>query len=265
MDFMVLGTLQLQRRQGDRVRLPSDAQRRLVSLLVLHAEAVVRAEELGDRLGLSASALRTSVCRLRRRLGADVVTTEPPGYALHCDHLDVTGFERGLRAARSGSDDPACRRAFLEQALRLWRGEPYAEFAHEAWVEGEVRRLTELHCGAVEDLVELEIRAGEWSPAIARLQPLIDDQPFRDRPRGLLMQALASGGRQADALRAFQDYRDLLRDEVGTEPSAPLVDLDRAISRGVLSAPPGQTERVSTDVPSVQRARVQTRSESRFR
>jgi DNA-binding SARP family transcriptional activator len=231
MDFMVLGPLRVQREPGDRIRLPSDAQRRLVSLLVLHAGVVVRAEDLEERLSLSPSALRTSVCRVRRLVGTGVVATEPPGYVLRYDHLDVLRFELYLTAARSGPEDGARRRAFLEQALLLWRGEPYAEFAHEPWARSEVQRLTELHCGAIEDLVELELRAGAWSPAIARLQPLIEDQPFRDRARGLLMQALAEGGRQADALRAFQDYRTFLRDEAGTDPSAALVALDRAISQ----------------------------------
>lgn len=231
MDFMVLGPLQVQRERGERIRFGSDAQRRLVSLLVLHAEVTVRSEELEDQLGLSAGALRTSVCRLRRIVGAEVVTTEPPGYALHCDHLDVRGFERCLATARR-TDRARDRQGLLEQALQTWRGEPYAEFAHEGWATCEVRRLTELRCGAIEDLARLEIATGQWSPAIARLQPLIVDQPFRDQPRGLLMRALAAAGRQADALRAFQDYRRLLRDEAGTEPSAGLVALDREISLG---------------------------------
>jgi DNA-binding SARP family transcriptional activator len=230
MDFMVLGPLQVCGSEGEHVRLTSDAQRRLVSVLVLHAGALVRAEELGEVLGLSSSALRTSVCRLRRHLEADVITTEPPGYALHGGTIDVERFELGLALAREAGEDPERRRRALEAALALWRGVPYAEFADEPWAACEVRRLTELRCGAIEDLVELELAAADWSRAAARLLPLIDEEPFRDRPRGLLMRALAGAGRQADALRAFQSYRALLRDEAGTVPSASLVALDRAIA-----------------------------------
>lgn len=229
MDFLVLGPLEV-RAEGDRIRLASDAQRRLVSLFVLHAETAVRAEALEDALGLSPGALRTSVCRLRRVVGPDVLTTEPPGYAIHGDHIDAVQFEEALDRARAAAD-PTQERALLRDALVLWRGEPYTEFAHEPWAACEVRRLTELRCGAVEDLVDLELAAGERSPAIARLQPLIEDHPFRDRPRGQLMMALAAAGRRADALRAFEDYRRLLRDETGTEPSAALIDLDRQILR----------------------------------
>ena len=229
MDFMVLGPLQVCGSEGEHVRLSSDAQRRLVSVLVLHAGALVRSEELAELLGLSPSALRTSVCRLRRHLEAEVITTEPPGYALHGGAIDVERFERGLALARD-ADGELARRRILEEALARWRGVPYAEFADEPWAACEVQRLTELRCGAIEDLVGLELAAAEWSRAAARLLPLIEEEPFRDRPRGLLMRALAGAGRQAEALRAFEDYRTLLRDEVGTVPSPSLVALDRAIA-----------------------------------
>ena len=115
----------------------------------------------------------------------------------------------------------------------MWRGDAYAEFAHEPWALAESRRLAELRTGAVEDLAVLLIERGEWSAAIARLESLIAAYPFRDRPRGLLMRALADSGRRVDALRVFQDYRRFLLDEVGTEPSPELVALDRDIARPV--------------------------------
>ena len=38
----------------------------------------------------------------------------------------------------------------------------------------------------------------------------------------------AISGGNPSAMRAFQSYRELLRDEIGTDPSAALVELDRA-------------------------------------
>jgi tetratricopeptide (TPR) repeat protein len=122
-------------------------------------------------------------------------------------------------------------RAALDDALELWRGDAYGEFAHESWARAEATRLTELRSGAIEDLAELLLDAGEWTAAIAAVQPLIDREPFRDRPRALLMRALADSGRRTDALREFQTYRVVLRDEVGTDPSDAIVRLDREIAR----------------------------------
>lgn len=89
-----------------------------------------------------------------------------------------------------------------------------------------------MHAAAVEDLAVLELDAGDSSTALAAIHSLIDHHPFRDRPRALLLRALADAGRRTDALRAFQSYRDLLLDEIGTEPTAALVELDRAIASG---------------------------------
>ncbi|MEY2415592.1 MAG: hypothetical protein QOH53_926, partial [Ilumatobacteraceae bacterium] len=50
----------------------------------------------------------------------------------------------------------------------------------------------------------------------------------------LLMQALHGSGRQAEALRVFQNYRSQLGEETGLEPSAAIVALDRSIADGHL-------------------------------
>ena len=47
-----------------------------------------------------------------------------------------------------------------------------------------------------------------------------------------MIRALAAAGRQADALRAFQRYRSVLIDEVGTEPSPEVVRIERRVATG---------------------------------
>jgi len=224
----VLGPVQVLHDDGARVRLASDAQRRLVSVLALRANTIVRSEVLEDFLDLSAGALRTSVSRLRRTVGFDVLVTAPPGYELRTDRVDALRFER-LIAEAATIPDAADAARLLQAALHLWQGQPYEEFAHEPWAQAEAQRLVELRAGSIERLAAIEIDRGDWSAAIARLDELIAEQPYRDEPRRLLMDALARAGRRPDALRAFQSYRRFLLAEVGTEPSAEIVALDRAI------------------------------------
>ena len=203
-----------------------------MSLLVLRAGTVVAADILGERLELSPGALRTSVSRLRRVIGETTLATAPPGYELRTDDVDSKRFERLVTEARNEVDHALSRKK-LEAALDLWRGDAYVEFAHEEWAIAEVTRLSELRAGGKEKLVDLLIDAQDWTSAIAHLELLIAEHPYRDYPRGQMMRALALSGRRTDALRSFQDYRSFLIDELGTEPSAAVVALDREIAQGL--------------------------------
>ncbi|MFV2039085.1 MAG: BTAD domain-containing putative transcriptional regulator, partial [Acidimicrobiales bacterium] len=114
----------------------------------------------------------------------------------------------------------------------LWRGRPFGELADEPWARAEVERLSEVHIGLAERRAEMLLEAGRFSDAVSRLEELARAVPLRERPRALLMRALYQSGRQVEALRAFQDYRALLVDEIGVDPSDDLMTLDRAIATG---------------------------------
>lgn len=223
----VLGAIRAFDSGGLRLTLASEAQRRLLAMLCLRAHTTVRSVVLEEHLGLSPGALRTSISRLRRVIGAENLVSDSAGYELKAS-VDAVDYERLVNEAFLSDAERA--RLCLEQAGALWDGPPYDEFAHEPWAEIEARRLGELHAAAVEELVLLLLEAGESAGAIAALLPLIEQQPYRDLPRALHMRALDQAGRRTDALRHFQSYRLVLQGEIGTEPSAPRVELDRAIA-----------------------------------
>ena len=225
----VLGPIRAFDAEGCELTLVSEPQRRLLAILCLHVGSVVRSAALEEHLSLSAGALRTSISRLRRVIGPDVLVGGPAGYELRAD-VDVVAYEQLVSEAHDA--DAVSSRAALERARSLWQGTPYDEFAHEPWAKVEVCRLGELHAAAMEELVALLLDAGDDAAAMAILVPLIDEHPYRDPLRGLLMRALWQVGRTTEALREFQTYRALLRDDIGAEPSAALVDLDRAIVAG---------------------------------
>ena len=228
----ILGPVQVVLSSGRIVELPSSSQRRLLAVLALHARSPVRAEWLADALGVSQGALRTTVSRLRKVLGDTALQTTSTGYRLDVD-VDAEMFCREIAGAAVGIEGAAA----LEAALARWVGTALEEFANEEWAAAEVARLTELHASATEDLAAAFIAASRWRDAVALLEAHVGTYPLRDRPRGLLMEALAADGRQADALRVFQDYRKLLADEIGTEPSVEVRAIEQRIATDWTSGP----------------------------
>jgi hypothetical protein len=66
------------------------------------------------------------------------------------------------------------------------------------------------------------------------------------------MRALAAQGRQAEALRAYQEHYRYLADELGTQPSAELVELERQIASGWHDrAPQPSRPTLCTNLPSL--------------
>ena len=250
MELRVLGPIQVLA-DGHPIRIPSRAQRALLSRLAVAAGAVVTADVLEDDLGLTPSALRTSVSRLRGVIGPAHLATATTGYQLLPTHLDAAELEADLAQARRAP--PPHARSALEQALGRWRGDAFADVADQPWAMVEVARLDELRTDAVERLVELLLDAGEAPLALATLEPHLAAHPFRDRPQVLHLRALVEAGRRADALRAFQAHRHTLREEIGTEPSPELVALDRAIAR---DGPIDWRRRRATDGPGPNGRRV---------
>lgn len=229
----VLGTVEVVGAGGEVHQLPSVSQRRLVAVLAVNAGHTVRGEFLADLLDVTTGALRTTVSRLRRQLGADVVHTDPVGYRLVAD-VDAHRFTE-LLAATADDVDPLDR---LDAALGLWQGDAFDEFAHEPWARTEATRLAELRSVAIERRTSALIAHGRFGEAVAAVEALIATHPLRDRPRGLLMEALASDGRQAEALRSYQQYRSFLADTAGTEPSAEVQRLERRIAEGDVQPSP---------------------------
>jgi predicted ATPase/DNA-binding SARP family transcriptional activator len=225
-------------RDGHRVRLPGAKPTTLLALLAIHVGQVVGTGRLveglwGDQAPRSAdSVLRTYVAQLRRVLGAAAIETRPDGYALRLDPacIDARLFEQQLAQARAGHPGrPEVTSAQLQRALALWRGAAFGELSSEAFAVAETQRLEELRWVAVEDRVDADLAAGGHSLVAGELRQLVCEQPLRDRLRGQLIVALYRSGRHAEALDAFQDYRRLLADELGVEPSPELKQIQHAV------------------------------------
>ncbi len=241
----VLGPLEVVR-DGERVRLGSGQQRRLLAVLVVHANEVVSSDRLVDvlwgedsspgatpALQTLVSRLQTLVSRLRPALGDDRLETRPPGYRLRVasDEVDALRFEELVNVGLGSPDRAEVALGAFDEALGLWRGSPYAEFESEDFAAAEVARLVELRARAVEERSAAVLELGRPGEVIGQLESEIAVEPFRERLRALLMLALARSGRPVESLRAYDAFRRFLADEVGVVPSPGLQALNDDIVR----------------------------------
>jgi DNA-binding SARP family transcriptional activator len=240
MDFRILGPLAVLN-NGQAVSIGGSRQRALLAVLLLNANETLTTDRLIDELWgerappTAAKTLQVQVSRLRKALGdhAGVLVTRDHGYELVVERaqLDAHRFEdlvaeggRELAAARPDRAADA-----LEQALALWRGAPLGDLAYQPFAQSEIARLEELRETAHEQLIDAQLALGRHAEVVGRLQALIAEHPYRERPRAQLMLALYRCDRQADALQTYQDARRILVDELGIEPGKRLRELERAV------------------------------------
>ncbi|MDF5757208.1 BTAD domain-containing putative transcriptional regulator [Spongiactinospora sp. TRM90649] len=229
MRFGTLGPLTVWTDAGEIVTIPGVKVRALLADLLANEGRVVSVDRLVEDLwgddppGNPAAALQVRVSQLRRALeeaepgGKALVVSRAPGYQLRVEPeaVDAARFARLLADKR------------LAEALDLWRGAAYADFADFEFARPVITRLEEARLSAAEELAETRLAAGETMD----VAELVAEHPLRERLRAVHMKALYRAGRQSDALAAYGELRERLAEELGLDPSPELAELHAAILR----------------------------------
>ncbi len=235
--FGVLGPLEV-RRGTDPVHLPAGKLRALLASLLLHANRVVSIDQFVDDLwgddppDRARNVIQVYVMRLRNALGdAAVIRTTPNGYRIELapDSLDLHRFQELTDQGRRAADDAATSADLLRRALSLWRGPALADVRSPSLHRTEVPRLTEYRLQAQQWRIDADLHLGRHQQLIPELTSLTREFPLREQFWGQLILALYRADRLAEALRTYQDLRQSLADELGTDPSQPLQRLHQRV------------------------------------
>ncbi len=240
MEFRILGPIEVLD-DGVPVDLGAPKQRAVLAVLLLHANEVVSADRLVDLVWgedpprTAAHSVQIYVSELRKAFAdnGEVIVTRRPGYELRVDpeSIDAHRFadlvDKATATLRDG--DHAAAGIAAGAALGLWRGSPLVDFVYDDFAQRDIERLEEIHERAVSVLCEARLAQGHPLEAVPMLRDAVRRDPLREEPRRLLMLALFAGGRQAEALREFRDYRTTLANETGLDPSPELLRLEEQI------------------------------------
>jgi predicted ATPase/DNA-binding SARP family transcriptional activator len=218
--------------------------RGLCARLALDAGRVVPASVLvddlwDDRPDGAPNALQALVSRLRRTVGADLVSTAAGGYRLELPRDAVDALRFGdLVTAAAAAADPRSAHALLGQALDLWRGPTLADLQDLPFAGPAAHRLAQRRADAVEQRARLALPLGVAAAEIDALTAQLDVDPLRESTAVLLGHALHAAGRQADALAVLDSTRDRLAEELGVDPGPELAAARLDVLRGTSATPP---------------------------
>ncbi|MEU1299449.1 AfsR/SARP family transcriptional regulator [Streptomyces shenzhenensis] len=236
----VLGPLALHH-AGIETKVASPKQRAIFAALLLSSGRKLSTGKLvealwGDGPPRTASeTVRTHVYLLRKALkttGIGLPRTPDRAYALSVDDdvVDLEEFRRCVARAQAErlSGHPRKAASLYEAGLRLWRGEPLAGIPGP-FADSRRRWLTESRLAAQSALLRCRMALGAHHEVAADLFELTAENPLDEGLRDLLMTCLYRANRQADALAVFRETRELLREQLGVEPSPSLCLTQRRI------------------------------------
>jgi DNA-binding SARP family transcriptional activator/tetratricopeptide (TPR) repeat protein len=212
-------------------RLRGRQVRLLLLYLLLHRHRLTGRQELIGALWPENSpvseeaALRTLLSRVRSAVGAEALAgrdelalslPEP----LWIDfEAATTELQRAARALEHG--DPRTAWAVAQVPLNI-AGRGLAPGLQAPWLDAARGELEDTRLDALEVIggAGLSMGGGQLASVERAGRALIDADPYRESGYILLMQAAARRGNPAAAVRVFERLRGLMRDELGTTPSA---------------------------------------------
>ena len=253
----------------------SGLERRLLAALLVWRRTVVSSDRLMEVLwpdGAPPSAtntLQSKVSRLRRLVGPGRLIRVGSGYVLDlpehgCDADRFTDLVAGADGL-----EPADRIGILDEAIGLWSGRAYDDFADDDFARPAAIGLEQRRLAAEEKRLEARLALGRFDDVISAAEQLIVEDPFREGFWAAEMEALHRSGRSIEALRCYTRARDRFIDETGLPPSSRLTAIEQTIlldepDRADIGRPgDGRPDRHPLGTDARRRPRARSRSPDR--
>ena len=222
--------------------LPGRRGRVLFAYLVLHRGRAVPRDELlvagwGDDVPAEAgNALSVLLSKLRHGLGAERVRgrTEIELLLPRETFVDVEAALEGAHRAESCIAEGRWAEAWGPAGIAYHVAtRPFLTGLEAPWIDEWRRRLEEVRLRGLECFAASALGLG--GPALAqaeqRARMLTELAPYRETAYGILMEALERRGNVAEAFRAYEQLRVLLREELGVAPSPAVQAVHRRLLR----------------------------------
>ena len=121
-----------------------------------------------------------------------------------------------------------------DRTLLCSRGEVLPGW-YDDWVIFERERLRQLRLHALDALAERFTAQGRYADALEVAMESVRIEPLRESANRMIIAIHLAEANAAEALRHYQFFRDLLRTELGLEPSARLTAMLPAVALQALA------------------------------
>jgi DNA-binding SARP family transcriptional activator len=216
--------------------LPGRQGRLLLTYLVIHRLRAIRRDELIDALwpqtppAAADTALRALISKLRRLLPAQTLDGRSElRLTLPSDaFVDLENARAAIHRAESALAQGHWHRAWgasqgpLFTARRGFLPDEDAEWIHDVRHELDALYLRALECYTQ---ACLGVGGTELAAAERAGRELTRLAPYRESGHRHLMRALTARGNTAEALRAYEELRTLLREQLGIAPCPETLEL----------------------------------------
>jgi DNA-binding SARP family transcriptional activator len=225
--LLLLGGFQLEV-DGKRIHLALGECRLLVAV-ALRDRAQTRATLAGqlwpdvtnDR---ALRRLRTALWRLHQT-GWLLVTVTPDEVALGPE-VEIDVRELIELSHRPSDTTTAAGEARLEQLAAA--GELLPDWDDD-WLVTDRERIRQIRLHALEQLSGQFADEGRFGPAVEAALTAVAEDPLRESARRTLIRILMAEGNVHDALAQYEEYRDVMRDDLGLDPSPQMEALLREL------------------------------------
>jgi len=147
--------------------------------------------------------------------------------------VDVRELGEWARRVR----DPRSRLADVEIPDVGFRGELLPGW-YDDWVLLERERLRQMRMHALELVTARLAAVGRYGDAMEAAYVAVQAEPLRESAHRALVQVHLAEGNVGEALRVYEQFREMVGDELGVQPSEHMIRLVRGIGRLPLGPQP---------------------------
>lgn len=180
------------------------------------------------RVALS-TLLRVLVPSHTRDAESVFIVREGTTYSLRANSdmwIDSGEFEQLVTLGENQPENQmGMRLSHFQQALTLYQGDYLQENLFDSWCNDERERLLSIYLRTAVQLAQLQAQKQDWQKVVDTCQAILERDNCWEEAYRLLMKAYTHLGNKPAALRTYHKCVDILKQELGLQPSMETQDL----------------------------------------